>query len=276
MDLLELNTGSLYAVLRDFHTLTKIRIVIFDAQFRELLAYPSDREAFCTMLRRTKEGEAACLCSDMGGCRTCAKTKEPVIYRCHAGLTEAVVPISDQSGILAYVMFGQILTKENHTDAIRSIERTYPQLSQAAQLLPVKTAAEVSAAATVLQAITSFMMTKRWVIPGRSEFIRQLDRYIEDHMGRSITANEICGVFRISRTRLYDLCAKYLGCGLAEYIRRKRISKAEELLLTTKLSVSDIAYTVGFSDYNHFSRIFKLYTGCSAGAFRHKKIRESN
>lgn len=273
--MLELNTGSLYGVLRDFHTLTKIRIVIFDAQFRELLAYPSDREAFCTMLRRTPEGEAACQSSDMGGCQTCAKTKELVIYRCHAGLTEAVVPISDQSGILAYVMFGQILTKESHADTIRAIERTYPHLSQTAHQLPVKTAAELSAAATVLQAITSFMISKRWVVPGRSEFIRQLDRYIEDHIGRSITAKDVCGAFRISRTRLYDLCAKYLGCGLAEYIRRKRIAHAEHLLLNTKLSVSDIAYAVGFSDYNHFSRIFKRCTGCSAGTYRHKKIRES-
>ena len=273
--MLELNTGSLYSVLRDFHTLTKIRIVIFDTQFRELLAYPADREAFCTKLRRTEEGEAACLCSDMDGCHTCAKTKELVIYRCHAGLTEAVVPISDQSGILAYVMFGQILTAENHMDTIGAIEQTYPQFSAEARQLPVKTAAELSAAATVLQAITSFMMTKRWGIPGRSEFIRQLDRYMEDHIDRSITAKEVCDAFRISRTRLYELCAEYLGCGLAEYIRRKRIAHAESLLLHTDLSVCDIAYAVGFSDYNHFSRIFKLYAGCSAGAYRHKKIRES-
>ena len=266
--MLELNTGSLYSVLRDFHTLTKIRIVIFDTRFRELLAYPSDRELFCTMLRRTPEGEAACLCSDMGGCHTCAKTKELVIYRCHAGLTEAVVPISDKSGILAYVMFGQILTAETHTETIRAIEQTYPQYSQAARLLPVKSAAELSAAATVLQAITSYMMTQRWVVPGRSEFIRQLDRYMEDHIGRSITAQEVCGAFRISRTRLYELCGKYLGCGLAEYIRRNRIVQAEKLLLQTDLSVSDIAYAVGFSDYNHFSRIFRQYTGCSAGAYR--------
>ena len=78
--MLELNTGSLYSVLRDFHTLTKIRIVIFDAEFRELLAYPSDREVFCTMLRQTPEGEAACRSSDMKGCRTCARY--PSAYGC--------------------------------------------------------------------------------------------------------------------------------------------------------------------------------------------------
>ena len=41
--MLQLNTGSLYGVMRDFYTLTKIRIVIFDADFHELLAYPTEK-----------------------------------------------------------------------------------------------------------------------------------------------------------------------------------------------------------------------------------------
>ena len=79
--MLQLNTASLYQVMRDFYTLTKIRIVIFDADFRELLAYPQDREEFCQLLRQTPEGEAGCKVSDKNGCLRCAKSKELVTYR---------------------------------------------------------------------------------------------------------------------------------------------------------------------------------------------------
>ena len=269
--MLELNTSSLYGVLRDFHTLTKIRIVIFDAQFRELLAYPTDREQFCTILRSTPEGEAACQQSDMGGCCTCAKTGNLVIYRCHAGLTEAVVPISDKNGVLAYVMFGQLLTHETYAASKTALQRAYPHLAQAAELLPVKSAEELGAAATVLQAITSYMMSNRWVVPGKSEFIRQLDRYIDDHLNHGITTQELCVAFCIGRTRLYELSANYLGCGIAEYIRNRRIWHAQQLLSDSSLSITDIAYTVGFSDYNYFSKIFKLHTGISARTYRNNK-----
>ncbi|MBO5952571.1 MAG: PocR ligand-binding domain-containing protein [Oscillospiraceae bacterium] len=111
--MLQLNTASLQQVMQAFHTVTKIRIVIFDADFQELLAYPKERENFCHLLRNTLQGDAACFHSDRQGCLQCAKSKELVIYRCHAGLTEVVVPIMDRGNILAYVMFGQIIPKEN-------------------------------------------------------------------------------------------------------------------------------------------------------------------
>lgn len=265
--MLQLNTASLYSILRDFHILTKIRIVIFDAEFRELLAYPADRELFCTLLRQTPEGTAACLKSDMAGCRTCAKTKEPLVYHCHAGLTEAVVPICDHSGVFAYVMFGQILDSEARKQAIC---RSFPELAEPAGFLPVKTKEELNAAATVLQAITGFMMTNRWVTPKRSDFLRQLDSYIDDHLGQPICAEDLCAVFHMGRTRLYQLCRDYLGCGLAEHIRSRRIEHAKELLCKTALPITEIAYRVGFSDYNHFSRVFRAAAGCSARQYRNE------
>lgn len=116
--------------------------------------------------------------------------------------------------------------------------------------------------------ITSYVMSNRWVIPEKSEFIRQLDRYIEDRLSQSITVEEICTAFRIGRTRLYEISMEYLGCGLAEYIRNQRIGHARRLLKETDTPITDIAYAVGFSDYNHFSRIFKQITGTSARIYR--------
>lgn len=271
--MLQLNTNNLHNVMRDFYTLTKIRIVIFDTDFNELLAYPADREAFCAMLRKSPEGEAACRRSDRKGCQQCAKAKDLVHYRCHAGLVETVVPIFDRNGVLAYVMFGQIVPGEYKAETLQKLKAGYPDHAHLVDRLPVKSTEELNAAGTILQAITNYVMTNRWVTPGKSEFIRQIDRYIEEHLQQSISMEDICNTFRIGRTRLYELSIAYLGCGLAQYIRGQRIQYAKKMLAETDLSVTEIANTVGFTDYNHFSRCFKQLAGISARQYR-KSMRD--
>lgn len=266
--MLELNTVSLYQVMRDFHILTKIRIVIFDAEFRGLLAYPQKREPFCELLRGTPEGEARCKSSDINGCMQCAKSRGLVTYRCHAGLTEVVVPIMDKNRVLAYVMFGQVIPGESCDATKDRLRRNYPQYDEQIDRIPVRSEQELDAAGTVLRAITTYMMTNRWVAPSKSEFIRQIDNYLQDHLAQNITVDEICDVFLIGRTKLYEISMDYLGCGLAEYIRTQRIRHAQKMLEQSDVSVTDIACAVGFSDYNHFSRVFKRLTGMSARAYR--------
>ena len=266
--MLWLNTAGLHKVMQDFYTLTKIRIVIFDADFQELIAYPTERIPFCHLLRCTPAGEAGCSVSDKEGCLKCAKRKELVIYRCHAGLTEAVVPILDKQGVLAYVMFGQIIPEESREETARQIKKKVPSLAQEVDSIPVKSQSELSAIAMVLQAVTAYVMTNRWVIPNKSKFVRELDRYIEEHLAESITAEDICTAFRIGRTKIYSLSADYLGCGLAVYIRRKRIMHAQQMLTQTEMSITDIAFATGFSDYSHFYRVFKQVTGISAREYR--------
>lgn len=266
--MLQLNTVGLHKVMQDFYTLTKIRIVIFDAEFKELLAYPHDRENFCHMLRQSPKGEADCFASDKGGCLKCAKSKELVIYKCHAGLTEAVVPILDNGGVLAYVMFGQIIPRETSEETKKEIKKRNTELAHSVDSIPIKSQRELNAAATVLQAITAYVMTNRWVVPSKSEFIREIDRYIEEHLATNITVDDICAAFRIGRTKIYELSVDYLGCGLAAYIRKQRIAHAQRMLTETDMPVTAIAFAVGFADYNHFSRVFKKITGVSARVYR--------
>ena len=49
----------------------------------------------------------------------------------------------------------------------------------------------------------------------------------------------------------------------ARWIREKRLSKAHEMLQSSSLSVADIAYSLGFENPTHFSRIFKQQYGSS-------------
>jgi len=168
--MLQMNARSLYGVLQDFYILTNLRVGLLDTEFREIMAYPDEYGGFCALVRNDPEGDAQCRISDKEACIKCAKTKAPICYTCHAGLTEMLVPILDKHGILAYVAFGQIVPKESYNATKSRIRKRYPQFADAIENIPTKSSQELRAAATVLQAITAYVMTNRWITPGKTEF----------------------------------------------------------------------------------------------------------
>ncbi|MBK9013648.1 MAG: helix-turn-helix transcriptional regulator [Saprospiraceae bacterium] len=60
----------------------------------------------------------------------------------------------------------------------------------------------------------------------------------------------------MSRAQLHRKLTALTGMSATHFIRLVRLRRAKELLLTTNLSISEIAYEVGFRDPNYFSRTF--------------------
>lgn len=74
-----------------------------------------------------------------------------------------------------------------------------------------------------------------------------------------------CGV---DRSHLFRLFKQHLQLSPQQYLIRLRLNKAEELLQTTSLSVSEVAFSCGFNDLCHFSRLFKRRFGVPPSARR--------
>lgn len=53
-----------------------------------------------------------------------------------------------------------------------------------------------------------------------------------------------------------------LGISFTDYVNRRKIQKAERLLLTQNMKVTEIAEAVGIENMAHFYELFKRYTGC--------------
>ena len=272
--MMNINATNLYKVFRDFYTLTNIKIVLFNKDREVLLEYPSTKNTFCNIISNDKYWADRCLDCDRKNIDICSKSGKTSEYFCHLGLFEAVTPIYDNNGILGYVMFGQVLVDSDNLEKTKQLltaqfdEKNFVGISKAIDNIPVKTAAQLNACVTVLQAITTYMLSNQWVVPQRSEFIRHMDRFIEDNIEREISIEDVCAEFHIRRTRMYSISKKYLGCSLALYIRKQRINYARRLLDETDEPVSAIAYKVGFSDYGHFSRVFRQFVGVSATDYR--------
>lgn len=65
----------------------------------------------------------------------------------------------------------------------------------------------------------------------------------------------------MSRVQLYRKTKALTGYSPNEYLRIARLKKAMSLLDTTDMTVSEVAYAVGFSTSSYFAKCYKEYFG---------------
>jgi AraC family transcriptional regulator len=75
----------------------------------------------------------------------------------------------------------------------------------------------------------------------------------------------IAGVHPVHLSREFH---RHFHMTVGEYIRKRRIEYASELLSNSELSLTEIASTCGFSDQSHFCALFKRHSGMTPGKFR--------
>ncbi|MBO4979538.1 MAG: PocR ligand-binding domain-containing protein, partial [Clostridia bacterium] len=107
------NLKELEHLLEDFYRITQIRITVFDDQFQEIVSYPDSRPNFCQMIRSCEEGRKACAKCDADACAYAARQNKTHIYRCHAGLTEAIMPLHVGKVLVGYLLFGHVFAYDS-------------------------------------------------------------------------------------------------------------------------------------------------------------------
>ena len=82
------------------------------------------------------------------------------------------------------------------------------------------------------------------------------------------TVNQVAALLHISPKYLSSLLRLHTGQNAQQYIHEKLIERAKERISTSDLSISEIAYELGFEHLQSFSRLFKAKTQLSPLAFR--------
>lgn len=100
--------------------------------------------------------------------------------------------------------------------------------------------------------------------------LKKVDEYIRMNAGRNISTKEIAEQFGYNADYLGRLFKKSHGIGLKQYIAAARIKLAKDLLLTTNLSIKEIASKIHFSDENLFVKFFLYHEEISPSRFRNQ------
>jgi AraC family transcriptional regulator, transcriptional activator of pobA len=80
--------------------------------------------------------------------------------------------------------------------------------------------------------------------------------------------------FNISERQLNDICNSHFNCGLKKILQDRLMQEARKLLISSELSVAEIAYKLNFEDNSYFNKVFKNKTGITPKRFRevHKNL----
>lgn len=100
--------------------------------------------------------------------------------------------------------------------------------------------------------------------------IDMIKKYIADNISAEISREELARLVFMNPDYLSRLFKKREGIGLSEYIVKKKLGLARELLKHTQLSVVDIAARVGFSYSSYFIKIFRKNEGITPQQYREK------
>jgi AraC family transcriptional activator of pobA len=106
------------------------------------------------------------------------------------------------------------------------------------------------------------------------ELLAKFERIVEDYFNDEhlqqglLTVQYVAGLMNLSPNYLSDLLRVHTGQNTQQHIHEKVIQQAKLKLSTTKLSVSEIAYTLGFEHAQSFSTLFKKKTTMSPLEFR--------
>ena len=266
----------LRGLLKDFFEISHIRITLFDENLIELVSYPEKVAPYCAAIRGTSKGFDACMDCDREACKTAEKKHSTHIYRCHAGLTEAVTPLYVGDVLVGYLLFGHVFSYPSHEEGWAVIEKRCEayhvndrMLKEAVFSADLIQEAYIRSAAQILHAVASYLILERMATLKEDLLAVRLDAYLTAHYTEKLNAMQISGYLGIGKTQLYELSQQIYGCGIAEKIRSLRMEKAKTLLSEHKeLALTEIAACCGYSDYNYFITVFSRETGCAPGAYR--------
>jgi YesN/AraC family two-component response regulator len=265
-----MNSLQLEELMRSFYMLSGIRFVLFDNEQKEIMSYPKESCEFCKIMKNCRATRRRCNYADRRYIKECEQENALIIYRCHAGLVEAVMPLHENEKIIGYLMFGQITDNPDKTalyDRIDGWTEKYKlsgeELKRGIEAIPFKSKEQIHSAAKIMEACTSYIILKELITPESNKIAEAAKNYIEAHLDEDISVSKLCEEIGVGRTKLYDVFRSDLKTGISEYIIRRKMHRAKKLLKTTELSVTEIASAVGFSNYNYFSKVYKKTYGKS-------------
>lgn len=273
------NLEQLQELLKDFYRIANIRITVFDRDLTELVSYPEHWAPFCQIIRSSAEGIQACHACDRSACAAASRRSSAYIYRCHAGLTEAIMPLWVGKALVGYLLFGHAFAYENEEAGWQIIQKcceSYPvdkeKLRASLSGCPHVSDEYILSAAHILHATASFLVMQQMAALKEDSLAARMDAFLNTHFCEDITAATVCQQLGIGRSRVYKLSNQLYGCGISEHIRTLRIQKAKSLLTDhPQMRIADIATECGFSDYNYFIAVFSSLVGISPGAYRKRR-----
>src|SRR5271165_489104 len=146
-----------------------------------------------------------------------------------------------------------------------------------AEMLSMRTPGKSKRVAALTQLLAWYLVEKYTdAAPEKRDFrgglpIRQL-RKVEDHVGErlaeDISVEALAGLVELSPFHFSRVFKQATGMSPLQFVRRERITRAQQLIRETSRSVIEIGLEVGYTSPSHFAQVFRRVVGVAPTEFR--------
>jgi AraC-like DNA-binding protein len=98
--------------------------------------------------------------------------------------------------------------------------------------------------------------------------VTKIREYVGNNFATPFTREQIAGALGVSPAYVSRVFHRQAGMPLWDYVNGFRVARACELLEHSDMTVTEIAFAVGFNDPAYFSRVFRREKGKSPAAYR--------
>ncbi|WEK53228.1 MAG: AraC family transcriptional regulator [Candidatus Cohnella colombiensis] len=96
--------------------------------------------------------------------------------------------------------------------------------------------------------------------------------FVEEHIHDRISVEDACRLVNMSYYYFVKFFKKMMGLSFTEYVNFRKIKRAEQLLLTRDMSVTEVGDQIGMANMAHFYKMFKRFNECSPKEFQRKML----
>jgi AraC family transcriptional regulator len=100
------------------------------------------------------------------------------------------------------------------------------------------------------------------------ERLRRVCDYIEANLGDELSLPLLADVACLSRFHFSRLFKRAFGVGVHRYVMQRRLERAKQLIAHGKMTLTEVAYAVGFKSQASFTHLFRQQIGLTPGRFR--------
>ena len=102
--------------------------------------------------------------------------------------------------------------------------------------------------------------------------VRKVTHHVEANLENTIRNDDLASLVRLTSSHFSRAFRDSVGEPPHEYVMRRRIERAQGLMLSTQASLSEIALNCGLADQSHLTRLFRKLVGESPRAWRRARV----
>ena len=217
---------------------------------------------FCRHIQSCPGGLAKCHAMDAAKQQEAVRSREVLLYRCHAGAHEIIAPVFIHGKCAGFLMIGQFRVDDTLPCGGETLEGFYKQL-------PKFSPEKLSAITGLFRTLIDYITIRELAVLQSDQLRLDIDRYIEQYGHEDIKLPDMAKKLGRSVSSISQFLRRNYGTGFKELLITHRLRLAESFWKSNpEATVAEAAFASGFQDQFYFSRLFRQRKGMTPGEYR--------